>query len=228
MRNKDVSLKKKIINFVSSLAVIYLALVAILSFYYKSLLVSPTDVWQGARTTVNAIGGSGNSLLIERDFVAESAKYIKDTQLNLSEDMLSKLEHTDELTFQIMETQAQLATFQERNAEFKESVNQLQQVNQQLGQSELILNSLNQDKTSAATYGQVQAVRRAEIQAALDEVGQAQEGEGQQDIPTFDSLASSQEKPDQYAQKIPQEVLNNVERTSGITADEINKLFDLR
>jgi archaellum component FlaC len=114
----------------------------------------------------------------------------------------------------------QIAANQARNTQLERDLGRLEQVNQQLLNSKSTLDALNQDYSNVMAYSEAKASHLAQLQAAL---------ENDSDLPTEEdaqALISDRGRSRKTVQSIPQSVLDNVEQSTGISSQEINKLMN--
>lgn len=214
----DIKFRKKVFPFIFFIVILYLAVAGVLSVYYKSVLIKPGELYQGARVSINSVSSLWGDNKPRLN--TEHLKFVAPTEVEASEDLVASLEQTDEFSQQLHEIQEQLASLRDTKNQLKESVDQLEQIDQQLNQRELMLNGLNQTYSNVLAHKQVQAMQREQIAVGEDrDIGE---------ITLADTATKTQIEQDEYAQKIPQNVLDNIQRTTGVSPEEINELFNRR
>ena len=218
----DVIVKKLSTRILLLIGAVCLCLVALSSLYYKSPTFAPSAVWHGANMSVRtALANASNET--PRDYSEGSVKHLK-KQIQqgefeykaISTPSLSNAGLTD------IEIKIQIATHQAQQAQLKQDLGRLKQTNQQLLNSKKVLDGLNQEFSVLAAYQQSQLAQK---QAALDAV------DTETDAPTpeqVDALMAQQTQraPSAVANPIPQEVLNNIQQSTGISPDQINELMN--
>lgn len=189
------------------------------TYYYRSPEINPVSVWHGANMSVRSLfSGAGESgLPIDSELMARVSDGIDEGRYRYPEPIAS---NTVVNTITDFELKNQIAANEERNEHLKKHVNRLDEVNQQLLNSKSTLEALNQNYSAVSVYGEAEADRRVKIQAALEsELKLASEEDAQ-------ALVSAKTRSRQSTQSIPEAVLNNVQKTTGISADEINELMN--
>jgi hypothetical protein len=199
--------------------VILAAAVLLSSYYYRSFELNPTAVWHGANMGARTLlsNASTNERLIDAELISSVSKKLEKNQFDSS---LKEPTDTTEISKMDHEIRNQIAANQARDRQLQQDLGRLEQVNQQLLNSKSTLNALNQDYSAIVAHNEIEAARRAEIQAALEDNADVPSEEDAQ------ALISNRGRSAKASNPIPQTVLNNVQRTTGISPDEINELMN--
>jgi len=216
---KNTSNNRNWIKLTAVLAAVVLVLMYTLStLHYRTLVLNPVWAWHGANLSVRSILGitnknddlPANMAAIKR--VAEKIKTGELSYQNIS--TVTKQERDSEL-------EERVANNQQRIAQLKADQQALQTTKERLLDAKRNTNSLNQDLISIAAYEQDQ---RAQQQAADNAIAQTDEPPTQEEV---NALLAKRGQTNQTGRSVvPVEVLNNVQRTTGISADEVNELLN--
>ena len=193
-------------------AVISIVIVlSISSYHYRSFELNPVAVWHGANMTVRSLlaGSQNSSMPVDSALIARVSEQLAKGQLNYA--IQAPLTQITQMDFDIKN---QIAANQTRQVELKKKVGRLERTNQQRLNSQSILGGLSQHNSATVAYNTEQAARRAVLGA---------------DVPTEEevqALIANQRQSTISGNAIPQRVLNNVQKTTGISPDEIKELMN--
>jgi len=205
----------------SGLLLIFLAgaILGLSTYYYRSFETNPVSLWHGANMGARSLffDSEQSVLPIDSKLMARVSEKLEKGEFTYSISTNSDISQVTKTDFQIKN---QIATNQVRDSRLKKDLERLEQVNQQLLNSKSTLDALNQDYSNVEAYKQAEVARRADIQEALDNDIKVPSQEDAQ------ALISNRGQPRQNVRSIPQTVLDNVEKTTGISSEEIDKLMN--
>ncbi|MEM7360912.1 MAG: hypothetical protein AAF431_17610 [Pseudomonadota bacterium] len=216
--NKGI-VKRWVVPGFSILGIGVIVAVVLSSYYYRSLELNPQAVWHGANmgarslfsdtpkseppVDVELVSRVGEKLLNDPD------SYLQLKPINSARDLNAHLEIKN-----------QIAVNEARERQFNQNLEKLEKARPLVLSTKSTQESLPQDYSAVEAHSAIEAARRADIEAAL---------EMDQDVPTEEdaqALISNRSRNTSARNPIPQTVLDNVQRTTGITAEEINELLN--
>lgn len=203
---------------VVALGLILCAVVGLSSFHYKTVVLDPVTVWHGVNLGVRSLLSGQSDATVAYD------KELLDRLSAENEAEISTIKYqevaTPKLGMSHNEVKNLVAENQARNEQLRRDMDRLNKTNEQLLNSKSTLDSLNQDFSNVAAYQQQELARRQAIEEAT-----AQNSETPTEADANALMAERKTKA-QTVTGIPQKVLTNVQTTTGISPEEINKLMN--
>jgi hypothetical protein len=204
-------------------AIAILGMLVLSGYHYRSFETNPLTVWHGANMGVRSLlltGGKRQSQVqFDIGHIRERLKQRPLDQLALKPTQHNHIDIKDTAT-KVTDVKNQIASIHSQDRQRQQKVAKLQQAKQQLLNTKLTLDTLNLSG-SVGVYKQVEAARRAHIQAASNT---NIEVPSEEDAKTL--VLNRGRSSNKLAGTIPQTVLDNIQQTTGISPDEISELMN--
>jgi hypothetical protein len=196
-----------------------LGILALSFYHYRSFEANPLTVWHGANMGARSLlltGGKRQSQ-VDVGHVLQARERLTQRPLDHLVPKPTQHSHTDTKDTGVKN---QIASIQSQELQRQQKVAKLQQVKQQFLNTKLTLATLNRGG-SVGVYKQVEAARRAHIQAASNtNIEVPSEGDAKA------LVLNRGRTSNKVAGTIPQTVLDNIQQTTGISPDEISELMN--
>jgi len=203
-------------------AVLIALMFALSSFYYKSLVFEPAAVWHGANLGARSLFSGDEQARSQPNIDTKLIKRVNESIENGDFDYQTlSLSHFDGISTLETDVQKLIEQNQSRDADLQQNKNRLKQINEQLLNTQSIVDGLDTDFPTLLAYQQ------AELN--LDQVSE-QALSTDLDVPSESDakalLSKSNRSKNNSSSKVPERVLNNVQNTTGISPEEINELMN--
>jgi len=195
-----------------------IAVYALSTMHYKTLVLNPIWAWHGANLSVRTMLGVTNAnpdLPFDTNAIKRVSDKIKNGELSYQNIALSnKVDRNTELEQRVAENQQRLH-------QLKESKQALQATKNRLQDAKRNADSLNQNLAAVTAHEQDIATQQ---QAAENAVSQTDKAPTQEQV---NALLAKRGQTNQAGRStVPVVVLENVQKTTGISADEVNELLN--
>ena len=198
---------------IATISVVIVLLIS--SYHYRLFELNPVVVWHGVDMEVRSLlaDSQKNSVSVDSELIARVSEQLAKGQLNYAVQAPSDLSQITQMDFELKN---QIAANQTSQAQLKKKIERLERANQQRLNFHSNLGGLSQNNSSIVAYNTEQAVHRAALVADFDVPTEAQ----------AQALIANRRQSNISGKAIPQRVLNNVQKTTGISPNEIKELMN--
>lgn len=215
----DVKIKSNFKFFGLFTVAIFVVILCLSTLHYRSIVTSPAAIWHGASMGARSLfsGSTDSTQRLNKQTIAVVNKQIDEGELPRVSIVSGNQVQTTEVDAQM---QNQRAANRARETQLKDDKERLEHVKQQVLSSQSALSSLNQNYADLAVYSEMESAHRASIEESI---------ETDSDVPNEESiqeLLSSKSRRITTDSVIPSAVLDNIQKTTGISPEEINELMN--